>query len=294
MGRSLAILVAILIGLCVPSAEYFTFVIRYNLMVMLFFAFLEVKLSFRLFHRLHIFVAGLNLVLPLLLYFGLHQWQPATAEAVFAIASAPTAAAGPVIAGFLGAEVGFVTTAVLLTSPIVALVLPITASTILGGGAAVFSFWDIALPIASLIFIPLLGSLLLHKLWIKGADIIRKYQFLSFRLFLINVFIAAAAASAYFRGQQSESVEVVAGIGVAITALCLFQFKVGEWLGHGHLPLETGLALGRKNTMFSLWLALTYFSPVAALGPIFYILAQNLYNSWQIYHYRRSAAGSNP
>lgn len=157
-----------------------------------------------------------------------------------------------------------------------------------------FSFWDIALPIASLIFIPLLGSLLLRKLWIKGADIIRKYQFLSFRLFLINVFIAAAAASAYFRGQQSESVEVVAGIGVAITALCLLQFKVGEWLGHGHLPLETGLALGRKNTMFSLWLALTYFSPVAALGPIFYILAQNLYNSWQIYHYRRSAAGSNP
>ena len=186
------------------------------------------------------------------------------------------------------------TTSVLLTSPIVALVLPVTASAILGGGAAAFSFWDIALPIASLIFIPLLGSLLLRKLWITGAGIIRKYQFLSFRLFLVNVFIAAAAASDYFRGQQSESLGVIAGIGLAITALCLFQFKVGEWLGRGHLPLETGLALGRKNTMFSLWLALTYFSPVAALGPIFYILAQNLYNSWQIYHYRRSSAGSNP
>ena len=169
MGRSIAILVAILIGLCVPSAERFTFIIRYNLMVMLFFAFLEVKLSFRLFHRLHIFVAVLNLVLPLFFYLVLYQWQPAAAEAVFAIASAPTAAAGPVIASFLGAEVGFVTTSVLLTSPIVALVLPVTASAILGGGAAAFSFWDIALPIVSLIFIPLLGSLLLRKLWICFA-----------------------------------------------------------------------------------------------------------------------------
>lgn len=264
-------------------------------MVMLFFAFLEVKLSFSLFHRLHLKIAAFNLLLPLLFYFAFCRWQPAIAEAIFAIASAPTAAAGPVIASFLGAEVGFVTTSVLLTSPLVALVLPVTASIILGGGTASFSFLDIAVPIASLIFIPLSLSLLLRRIWPEGAQGVRKYQFLSFRLFLVNVFVAAAAASEYFKGQQSEQVGVIIGIGFTIGALCLLQFKAGEWLGRSHLPLETGLALGRKNTMFSLWLALTYFSPAAALGPIFYILAQNLYNSWQIYNYRRSSiTGSKP
>jgi BASS family bile acid:Na+ symporter len=287
--------VAIIAGLFFPSAEYLTFIIRYNLMVMLFFAFLEVRLSFKLFHRTHLTVALFNLLLPLIAYFLLYRWQPATAEAVFAIASAPTAAAGPVIASFLGAQVGFVTTSVLLTSPIVAMVLPFTASAILGGGANSFSFQDIALPIASLIFIPMLLSLLVRRLWPQGARWVRNYQFLSFWLFLINVFIAAAAASSYFQGQQSENIMLIMSIGLAIGGLCLLQFKIGEWLGRGHLPLETGLALGRKNTMFSLWLALTYFSPAAALGPIFYILAQNLYNSWQIYAYRQSSeTSSNP
>ncbi|MBV6654572.1 MAG: hypothetical protein KI786_12480 [Mameliella sp.] len=297
MGRSIAILVAIVIGLCVPAAEQFTFIIRYNLMVMLFFAFLGVQLSVKLLRKLHLYIAGLNLVLPLVAFYAIYPWQPATAEAVFAIASAPTAAAGPVMASFLGAEVGFVTTSVLITSPIIALILPITASVILGGdGGAAFSFQEIAVPIASLIFIPLSLSLLIRKINSNWAAKLRRYQFLSFRLFLINVFVAAAAASDYFMQQPSEQVYAIVGIGFAICFLCLLQFKIGEWLGRPQgLLIEAGLSLGRKNTMFSLWLALTYFSPAAALGPIFYILAQNLYNSWQIYHYRRSSStASNP
>ena len=35
--------------------------------------------------------------------------------------------------------------------------------------------------------------------------------------------------------------------------------------------------------IFGIWLALTFLTPLVALGPIFYILFQNLYNSWQLY-----------
>lgn len=283
MGRSIAILIAILIGICVPAAERFTFIIRYNLMVMLFFAFLEVRLSLKLLHRDHLRIAGVNLVLPPLLYYLLSPFAPEAALAVFVIASAPTAAAAPVMASFLQSEVGFVTTAVLLTSPLVAVLLPITTSAVLGS-AATFSFWDIALPVFSLLFIPLTLALLLR--WSAGrvARKLRAFSHWSFRLFLVNVVIAAAAAAGYFQSQPADRWLSIAGVGLAIGLLCIAQFKAGEWLGKAHLPLETGLALGRKNTMFSLWFALAFFNPSAALGPIFYILAQNIYNSWQLYH----------
>ena len=59
-------------------------------------------------------------------------------------------------------------------------------------------------------------------------------------------------------------------------------FKLGELLGPTDQKLAGSLALGRKNTMFGLWLALTFVSPLVALGPICYIIIQNTYNSYQI------------
>ena len=36
-------------------------------------------------------------------------------------------------------------------------------------------------------------------------------------------------------------------------------------------------------TTLSMYLALTYASPIAALGPTFYLLWHNLWNAWQLY-----------
>ncbi len=46
---------------------------------------------------------------------------------------------------------------------------------------------------------------------------------------------------------------------------------------------ECSQALGQKNTTLSIYLALTYASPIAALGPTFYVLWHNLWNAWQLY-----------
>ena len=53
-------------------------------------------------------------------------------------------------------------------------------------------------------------------------------------------------------------------------------------MGPKDKPLAGSLALGRKNTMFGLWIALTFVNPMVALGPISYIIMQNAYNSYQI------------
>ncbi len=285
MARSVAILVAIGIGLLVPVAGQLSFLIRYSLMAMLFFSFLEVRFSFKLVQRVHLLVVALNLSLPLLLFAILHPFNPQIALAVFAIAVAPTAAVAPVMAGFLRGNVSFVTAAVLLTSPTVALVLPFMLPLVVGRQADI-SIIQVALPIVSIIFLPLLASLALRWSWPGGASWLKQYSGYSFILFLFNVFVAAASAAQFAHEQGSSALSLFAGIGLAIALLCLLQFRIGEWIGRPGLQVEASLSLGRKNTMFGIWLALTFISPVAALGPMFYILYQNLYNSWQLYRMR--------
>jgi BASS family bile acid:Na+ symporter len=290
LSRSLAILAAIGVGIFVQSAQQYTFIIQYSLMVMLFFAFLQVQLSTKALHRHHLWVLLINIALPVSLFYLIESINLTMALAVFTVASTPTAAAAPVMAGFLKKEVGYVTISVLITSPVIALILPITLATVLEDSTESVNAWHIATPVISLIFIPLVLSVLLRWIWKKGALQLQKYAGIAFYLFLINVFIAAAKASAFMTSQADGAWGVISSIAFAIALLCLFQFRFGEWIGRKHLSVETGLALGRKNTMFGIWLALTFISPIAALGPMFYILFQNLYNAWQLYRMENNSS----
>lgn len=282
MGRSITILSAIGLGVLLPFAGQFSFIIRYNLMVMLFLAFLNVRFSRRLLEWGHAKVLAVNLFFPLVLVLVITPFDPVLALALFAVAVAPTAAVAPAITGFLGGEVAFVTTAVLLTSPIVALVLPLTLPWVAGKEASV-SVLEVAGPVLSLIFIPLGLSYALRRLSAAATAWMQRFSGISFLLFLSNVFIASASASAFVSQTGRDTHGKVMEIALAVVALCLFQFRLGEWLGRPEKTIETGMALGRKNTMFGIWLALTFIQPIAALGPIFYILFQNLYYSWQMY-----------
>ncbi|MCG8329660.1 MAG: hypothetical protein MI974_18335 [Chitinophagales bacterium] len=283
MWRSIAILIAIGVGILIPAAEQFTYIIRYSLMVMLFFAFLQVELSVKALHKHHLWVLLLNISLPLLLFFAIRTYEPQIALAVFAISITPTAAAAPVMASFLKKQVAFVTVSVLVTSPIIALALPFILPWILESTSEGVNAWAVAGPVMGLIFIPLLSSQLLKKITPSTALALHKYAGISFILFLINVFIAAAKATSFLMSQNGDALQLIAFIAIVIGMICILQFKIGEQLGANYLPIETGLALGRKNTMFGIWLALTFIHPLAALGPMFYILYQNVYNARQLY-----------
>lgn len=282
MWRSIAILTAIVLGILFPAAGQFSFIIKYNLMVMLFLAFLSVRVSRRMLQWAHFQVLAINLTLPLALFLVAVPFHPDMARALFAISAAPTAAAAPAITGFLGREVAFVTTSVFLTSTFVALALPLILPMVAGREASV-AVLDVAGPVLGLIFIPLSLSFALRRASPAAASWLLRLSGPAFLLFLANVFIASAGAMAFISERDSSGLLSATKIALATAALCFFQFRFGEWIGRERLPIETGMALGRKNTMFGIWLALTFIHPMAALGPIFYILFQNLYYSWQLY-----------
>ena len=287
MRRSIAILAFIGLGVLLPGAGQFSFVIKYNLMAMLFLAFLDIRLSRRLLQWGHFKVLAVNLSLPLLLFFSISPFNREIALASFAIAAAPTAAAAPAITLFLHREVAFVTTSVLLTSIFAAFTIPWTLPWVAAREASIAAL-DVAGPVMVLLFIPLGLSFALRWASPAAASWVVQHSGAAFLLFLANVFIASAGASAFVRESDSNALLSVAAIAATTAALCLFHFRFGEWMGRKDKPIETGMALGRKNTMFGIWLALTFISPMAALGPIFYILYQNLYYSWQLYVTRKA------
>ena len=81
-----------------------------------------------------------------------------------------------------------------------------------------------------------------------------------------------------------------AGIGflllIAISGLvlCVSQYAIGRHIGRFFgTSIETGQALGQKNTAFAIWIAATYLHPLSTVGPGCYILWQNIINSIEIW-----------
>ncbi len=287
MKKALYIFAAILLGSIFNYGHAYTFLIRYNLMVMLFFAFIGIRFDFKIFTPTHYKILVVNILLPILLFFIVKDFHPTFAQIAFLLTIIPTAAAVPVVAEMMGADIRLTTGSLLLTTPIIALILPFLLPNLLGVGNDISSI-DLVLPIISVVFIPLLLSQIIQFSSTKMSTFLNQYSSISFPLFLLNIVIACGNASHFIQANMELVGKDLLPIMGITALLCILNFKVGKLVGRNKNLLAFELALGRKNTMIGLWVALTYFSPIVALGPIFYIICHNVYNSWQMWVIEKS------
>lgn len=281
--QGIYILLAIIVGAIFSDAHVLTAVIRYNLMVMLFFTFITVRFNPQLLRFDHFKVLLANIGLPILLFFAWRLWDTQTAMAILVIGLAPTAAGAPVITTFLKGRVDHVTVSILLLSPAMALLIPFFLPLLLSSDIGDIRVWDILVPVLMVVFVPLALSFLIKQTLPAAIPWISRAAKVNFYLFLFNVFIASAKATDFIRNDEQANWVSIVSIGLGVTILGLILFKLGERLGAPDLKLENSMSLGRKNTMFALWLALTFVGPLAALGPMLYILFQNIYHSVAMY-----------
>ena len=286
--QGIYIFLAIIAGALLSDAHVLTAVIRYNLMVMLFFTFITVNFNPQLLRRDHFKVLLANILLPILVFLIWRSWDPATAAALLVIGLAPTAAGAPVITTFLRGRVDPVTVSILLLSPAMALLIPLFLPLLLSADIGEIAVLDILIPVFMVVFVPLLSSLAIKRILPSAVPYISKAAKVNFYLFLFNVFIASAKATDFIRNDEQASWTVILSIGIGVTVLGLILFQIGERLGGSNLRLENSMSLGRKNTMFALWLALTFVGPLAALGPMLYILFQNIYHSIAMYRLEKT------
>lgn len=270
-------------GAIFSDAHVLTAVIRYNLMVMLFFTFITVTFNPNLLRLDHFKVLAANIILPIVVFLLVRIWDVETAMALLVIGLAPTAAGAPVITTFLKGRVDHVTVSILLLSPAMALLIPFFLPLVLSSGAVEIQVLDVLIPVFTVVFVPLVLSFLIKKVMPLAIPYIAKASKVNFYLFLFNVFIASAKATDFIRNDEQANWVSILSIGIGVTVLGLILFQLGERLGVPELKLENSMSLGRKNTMFALWLALTFVGPLAALGPMLYILFQNIYHSIAMY-----------
>lgn len=285
-GKVFALIVTMILGILLPQFHVFSFLVRYLLMIMLFLSFLDLQIQLSTFRQGVWRILVANLMVAFLAYVLFSLFEHDLALTAFLTGIAPTATASPVLISFVGGQVPFVVASVLLTNIAVALVVPFVLPGLVGAEVQI-STWQVLQPVLLVMFVPLILARLVGKLPARVQSIVRRAKPYNFLAWLFNLLIISANASAFVRSQNSGSFRPLIQIALVSLAICILNFTVGAIIAKPGYRQESSQALGQKNITFVIWVALTFINPMAAMGPTFYILYHNLYNSWQIYRFEQ-------
>ncbi len=281
------LLSAITLGIFFPYGEKFTFLIRYLLMALLFFSFLDLKFDRNILTKQHFIILVIIIVSPLIIFFAFNNFNNLLAQALFIASAAPTAIAAPVIISLKRKKVEYTMISLILSNAAVAIILPLFLPLILNNNIDI-SVIEILIPVLITFTIPLIAAQLLKygvpKIWKRLAE----WRDSSFYILIANIYIATSDASSYIRNELSTGIEIIFLIGLFSALICFFYFLLGWFIGGKEYAHEASQSLGQKNNAFTIWIALTFMSPAAALGPVFYVLFQNTYISWELYKHGKS------
>jgi len=274
------------LGTLLPQFHTLTFLIQYLLMGMLFFAYLELNINLRAFHKKVLWVLLGNLSIAFLAYWLLRPAGPTLSLAAFVTGITPTAISSSVIVGFVEGKVEYLAGSVLLTNISVAFLLPLVLP-IVAGTTAHISTWEVMQPVLVIMFVPLLLALLVRLLPSKPRSVVVQGKPLAFLFWLANLFIVSANASNFVRSELPGSLTALLGIALVSLIVAITNFSLGALIGGRRYWLEFSLALGQKNNSFAIWVALTFLNPLIATAPMCYVLYHNLYSSFQIYLFEK-------
>ncbi len=294
LSRTAAILGAFALGGLLPQAAPYAWLIRWLVMTMLFLVFLQTRLSRSALHRSHFVLLAANLAVGFASWrLGLALGGPEVGLAAFFCGITPTAIAAPVIVSFLGGAVDYAVASFLLTNVAVAALLPLMLPVVLGR-ATPEAFAQVAGSVGLVVFVPFALAHLLRALHPAARSWPTRLRNTSFALWVTSIFLITAKTSQFIRENSAGVHGLVAAIAAASLLVCVVSFALGRLIGGRAHPLEASQCLGQKNTTFTIYLALTYSSPLVALGPTFYVLWHNLWNSWQLHRAARRAGAAGP
>ena len=207
-------------------------------------------------------------------------------EAAMMCLLCPTATAAAVITARLGGNSASLISYTMQINIAVALVAPLflAMSHPVDGMSLASSFMLIMGKVFPLLLMPLLCAELLRK-FLPGAHklLVTKGRNLPFYLWLVALSLAIAMTTRAI-AHSDLSIWVMAGIALVSLVCCVLQFAFGRYVGrrNGEV-IAGGQSLGQKNTVFAIWFACTFLTPVTAIAGGFYSLWHNLVNTWQLY-----------
>ena len=275
-------------GMSLPQAAPAARLVPYLIMLMLGVLFLKRGISLRNVRPLHgILILAAN-ALAFAVWAVLHfaGAPPELAAAGFYIVFTPTASAAPVITGMLDGDIGFTATATITSNLAAALIFPLVLTALNGtfdGGILLAS----AGRVAQMILLPALLAAILRKYWRGAEEFGTRAGKWTFYLWTTSLFLLSAKAGLFLR-ESHQTFRILIEMAVLAGGLCALQFYLGWILGKRFgMEHESSQSFGQKNTSLTIYLAMTYTSPAAALGPVFYIFFHNFWNACQLHRHSR-------
>ncbi|GLB50744.1 hypothetical protein Y10_31120 [Neptunitalea sp. Y10] len=253
---------------------------------MLLLTFTGIRITYKNIGRTHIQAALIVVVLTFIHYGWVKLFFPELAMVGFILGAAPTAAAAAVVANMMKLNVSFVTVSTVFSNIVSVIFIPVMLPIFIKEPLTTSPLF-IVLQVFITLGIPLIIGQLITLYSPVLSNKITQYKPFSFVLFILNMFIASANCSHYIQNNATISIQTIITIAAITVVIGLINFKVGEWTAPKALKYESGLATGRKNTMFALWICLTYINPMIGLAPVFYIVFHNVYNSAQLWFLER-------
>lgn len=263
---------------------------------MLFVAFCKVRVSELKPSRWHLWLLAFQLfpfiVLSLSITFfsGMPYNVQLLVETAMLCLVCPTATAASVITARLGGNSASLISYTIQINLAVALLAPLLLafSHPVEGLSLAGSFLVIIAKVFPLLLCPLLCSELVRK-FVPGFHrwLATRGRNIPFYLWLVSLALAIAVSTRAIV-HAHLSLLLLAGIAIVSLVCCLVQFAVGRRIGarYGEV-IAAGQSLGQKNTVFAIWFAYTFMTPVTAIAGGFYSVWHNLVNTYQLYKKNR-------
>ncbi len=222
---------------------------------------------------------------------GLGSWglatalgYPVLAESLYYCGAAPVAAAIPIIVNLLRGDMEFATTAMLLSQAVFAVLTPFVLPFVVHEPTMgyVEFMGVVAGQIASVMVAPALIALILRWLYPPCRQWAPRLADVSLLAWCTNLTIISASGTQRIL-EMGYSWQQMVPMEAGALAICTFGFVAGYWLGYPRLKRECSQALGQKNTVLTLYIAgQPYATPLAYIGPVFYVFFHNMANAIQL------------
>ena len=247
--------------------------------------------------HLYILLTQLLLIAALVLFtlhassFFLHSsFSKLLLEAILICVIAPCAAASPVVTAKLGGDLTQMTTFVLLSSVVMAVLIPAIFPLLEPHEGATFltAFLTILQRLSFVLLLPLaLGAVVRH--WVKPLyEWFKRTPDLGFYLWSVSLAITSGITIRNINLSHDAS-HMLGDIALLTLITAVMQFAIGRLIGWivGE-KVCTGQAMFQKNTGLAIWIAYTYLTPFASIGAGCYVLWQNIINSYELWQHRRA------
>ena len=281
--RTFALVSSMVLGALAPQAHAGAWAIRWLVVGMLFLVFLQTRLSRGSLQRSHGVLIGANVAM------GFAAWGLGwlvggrdVALAAFFAGITPTATAAPVVVSFLRGRVDYVIAAFLVTNLLIAALLPALLPLVLGQ-ATPDIFARVLGSVCLVVFVPLGAAWGIRAIHPPAATWPQHLRNLAFGMWVLALFLITANAAHFLHSHPELSAAVLGEIAATTSVICAANFALGWVIGGRQFHREASQSLGQKNTTMTIYLALTYASPLVALGPTCYVVWHNLWNSWQLH-----------